>query len=118
MRTRSVTYTRKRKKKYFRLAKGSYATKKNRWRMVLQHVQKSLVHSYRGRKDRKADFRSLWITRIAALSGQLGLSYSRLMNGLRKSNVTLDRKMLSEMAVTDADSFRALAEMAKKAAVQ
>lgn len=114
MRVKSVTYTRQRKKKYFRFAKGSYATKKNRWRMVLQHVQKSLAHSYRGRKDKKSNFRSLWISRIGALSTHLGLPYHKFISGLKKSGVALDRKMLAEMAVTDVDSFRHLTELAKK----
>ena len=93
-------------------------TKKNRWRIVLQHVHKSLAHAYRGRKDKKADFRSLWITRIGALSTQFGLSYSRFINGMKKSGVMLDRKMLAEIAATDSDSFRSLAELAKKSLVR
>jgi len=113
MKTKSVVYTRQRKKKYFRLAKGYYSNKKNRWRMVLQQVQKSLVHAYRGRKDKKGDFRKLWITKINALSRQLGLSYSRFMFGLKKAGIRLNRKVLAEMATNDSESFKKLADLVK-----
>jgi len=113
MRTKSVVYTRQRKKKYFRLAKGYYSNKKNRWRMVLQQVQKSLVHAYRGRKDKKSDFRKLWITKINALSRQLGIPYSRFMFGLKKAGIKLNRKVLAEMATNDSESFKKLTDFVK-----
>ncbi len=115
MRARSVTYTRQRKKKHYRRAKGAYATKKNRWRMVKQHLRKVGVYSYVGRKDRKSDFRSLWIMRINAAARELGgLTYSQLICGLKAANVELDRKILAEMAVNDPQAFTELAVLAKK----
>lgn len=114
MRTKSVVYTRQRKKKYFRMAKGAYATKKNRWRITIQHIEKSLRHAYRDRKDRKGNFRKLWIVRLNAASRQEGLSYSRFIAGLRKANIAIDRKILADMAINDIQSFRYLASIAKQ----
>jgi large subunit ribosomal protein L20 len=113
MRTTSAVYTRQKKKKIFRLAKGSYATKKNRWRMVIQQVEKSLNYAYTGRKDNKSNFRSLWIVRINAAVREEGISYNRFISGLKKANVTIDRKMLAEIAVNDNLTFRQLVEAAK-----
>ncbi|MDR1086870.1 MAG: 50S ribosomal protein L20 [Endomicrobium sp.] len=113
MRAKSVVYTRQRKKKIFRLAKGSYATKKNRWRMVIQQVERSLNYAYTGRKDNKANFRDLWIVRLNAAVRQEGLSYNKFISGLKKANVALDRKMLAEMAVNDRATFKRLIEIAK-----
>jgi large subunit ribosomal protein L20 len=113
MRVKSVVYTRQRKKKIFRLAKGSYATKKNRWRMVIQHVEKSLNYAYTGRKDNKANFRTLWIVRLNAAVREKGISYSRFISGLKKANVAIDRKMLAEIAVKDDVAFKRLVEVAK-----
>jgi large subunit ribosomal protein L20 len=113
MRIKTTVATRQKKKKYFRLAKGSYASKKNRWRMTIQQLEKSMRHMYVGRKDRKGTFRQLWITRLNAAAREHGLSYSRFISGLRKSNVIIDRKMLAEMAVTDTAAFKQLAELAK-----
>ncbi|MDR1195286.1 MAG: 50S ribosomal protein L20 [Endomicrobium sp.] len=115
MRTKSVVYTRQRKKKYFRLAKGSYATKKNRWRMVMQQVERSLNYSYVGRKDKKANFRTLWIIRLNAAVREEGISYNRFISGLKRANVAIDRKMLAEIAVNDNVSFKQLIEIAKSA---
>ena len=115
MRVRSVTYTRQRKKKHFRRAKGAYATKKNRWRMVKQHLRKVGVYAYVGRKDRKSDFRSLWIMRINAAARELGgITYSQMMFGLKEANITVDRKILADMAVNDPQSFTDLAKIAKE----
>jgi large subunit ribosomal protein L20 len=115
MRVRSVTYTRQRKKKHYRRAKGAYATKKNRWRMVKQHLRKVGIYSYVGRKDRKSDFRSLWIMRINAAARELGgITYSQFISGLKAANVQMDRKILAELAVNDPAAFTALAELAKK----
>lgn len=115
MRTKSVVFTRQRKKKYFRIAKGSYSNKRNRWRMVVQQVESSLKHAYRDRKDRKNVFRRLWIVRINAMCREMGMPYSRFMSGLHKAGVTVDRKMLADVAVRDAESFRQLVEVAKNA---
>ena len=115
MRTKSVIYTRQRKKKIFRLAKGSYATKKNRWRMVVQQVERSLAYAYVGRKDNKANFRTLWIVRLNAAVRQEGISYNRFISGLKKANVAIDRKMLAEIAVNDNPAFKQLIEIAKSA---
>ena len=115
MRTKSSVYTRQRKKKYFRLAKGSYATKKNRWRMVMQQVERSLNYAYVGRKDNKANFRTLWIIRLNAAVREEGMSYNRFISGLKKANVVIDRKMLAEIAVNDNASFKQLVEIAKSA---
>ncbi len=115
MRVRSVTYTRQRKKKHYRRAKGAYATKKNRWRMVKQHLRKVGVHSYVGRKDRKSDFRTLWIMRINAAARQAAdISYSQLIHGLKTANVVIDRKMLADLAVNDPEGFADLTNLAKQ----
>jgi large subunit ribosomal protein L20 len=113
MRAKSVVYTRQRKKKWFRRAKGAYATKKSRWRMVIQHLEKSMRYMYRGRKDKKGDFRTLWIQRINAAARAEGMSYSRFMLGLKKAGVVLDRKVLAEMAVLDQASFQKLTDIAR-----
>jgi len=118
MRAKSVVATRQSKKKYFRMAKGYYATKKNRWRMVIQQIEKSLVFAYEHRKDRKGDFRSLWIVRLNAAARENGLSYSRLIAGLKKANVLVDRKMLAELAVNDPAAFTNIAQIAKDANVK
>ena len=80
-----------------------------------QAVMKSLAYSYVGRKDRKSDFRKLWITRINAAARQNGLTYSKMIAGLKKANVTINRKMLAELAVTDSAAFTKIAEIAKNA---
>jgi large subunit ribosomal protein L20 len=113
MRTKNAVYTRQRKKKIFRLAKGSYATKKNRWRMVIQQVERSLHYAYTGRKDNKANFRTLWIVRLNAATRECGIPYNKFIAGLKKANITIDRKMLAELAVNDNATFRQLIEVAK-----
>jgi len=113
MRIKSGVTTRHHKKKFFKLAKGNYSAKRTRWRMVKQQVEQSLNESYKGRKEKKGDFRSLWIQRINAACREHETSYSRFMNGLKKAGVTLNRKMLSEMAVRDANSFKKLVDLAK-----
>jgi large subunit ribosomal protein L20 len=115
MRTKSAVYTRQRKKKIFRFAKGSYATKKNRWRMVIQQVERSLNYAYTGRKDNKANFRTLWIIRLNAAVREEGMSYNRFIFGLKEANVVIDRKMLAEIAVNDNATFKKLVEVAKVA---
>jgi large subunit ribosomal protein L20 len=115
MRIKSGVTTRQHKKKYFKLAKGYYSNKRNRWRMVIQQVEKSLVHAYTGRKDKKGEFRSLWITRINAACRENNLTYSRFIAGLKKKGILLNRKMLAEMAVRDANSFKQLAALSRSA---
>lgn len=115
MRIKSGVTTRRRKKKYFKAAKGAYGAKRNRWRQVRQHVEKSLNSSYTGRKDRKGEFRSLWIGRINAACREESLSYSRFVAGLKKAGVTLNRKMLAEMALKDAASFKQLVTLSRSA---
>jgi large subunit ribosomal protein L20 len=113
MRIKSGVTTRRHKKKYFKLAKGNYSAKRTRWRMVKQQVELSLNRAYMGRKDKKGDFRSLWIERINAACRENGTSYSRFIAGLKKAGLTLNRKMLSEMAVRDGSSFKQLVALAK-----
>jgi large subunit ribosomal protein L20 len=113
MRVKSGTTTRQRKKKVFRISKGYYSNRNNRWRQALQQVRKSLAYAYRDRKDRKGEFRQLWIARVNAAVRIHGMSYSKFMSGLKKSNVTLNRKMLSELAIHDAPAFEQIVQQAK-----
>ena len=113
MRIKAAKTTRRRKKKIFKLAKGAYAAKSNCWRQVVQHVEKALATAYTGRKDRKGDFRAIWITRLNAACREEGTSYSRFICGLKKAGVGLNRKMLAELAVRDAVSFKKLVEIAR-----
>jgi len=115
MRIKSGVTTRAHKKKYFKLAKGNYSAKRSRWRMVKQQVEASLAESYIGRKDKKGTFRSLWIERINAACRQNETTYSRFICGLTKAGITLNRKMLSEMAIRDGASFRKLVSLAQGA---
>src|ERR1044072_708591 len=114
-RVKSGDTTRQRKKKTFKIAKGSYYSKRSRWRQVVQQVERSLRYAYVGRKDRKGDFRSLWIQRINAAARLHDLSYSQFIHGLKKAGIGLDRKMLAELAVMDQNTFKQLAETAKSA---
>ena len=103
------------RKKVLKAAKGYYGTKKNAYRMAKQAVEKSLAYSYRDRKQRKRNFRSLWILRIDAAARLNGLSYNRLIQGLRKAGSNLDRKVLAELAVREPQTFAELAAVAKQA---
>lgn len=114
-RIKGAVATRKRRKKILKLAKGFYGAKSKQFRTANQAVMRSLTNAYIGRKQRKRDFRSLWITRISAACKMNDINYSQFMNGLKKAGVTLNRKMLAEIAVSDMNSFAALAETAKKA---
>ena len=116
MRIKSAVSTRRHKKKRFRLAKGFYSDKSRRWRMVQQQIEKSLTMSYTGRKDRKGDFRSLWIMRLNAACREQGLSYSRFIAGLKKAGLRLNSKMLSAIALRDGASFRELVARSQKPA--
>ncbi len=112
-RAKSSVVSRKRHKKILKLAKGYRGAKSKLYRVANQQVMKSLVYAYRDRKARKRNFRKLWITRINAAARMNGISYSRLMNGLRLAGVDINRKMLADMAVNDARAFGRLVEMAK-----
>ena len=103
-----------RKKKVLNRASGYYGDKSRRLRMATQQVDKSLVHAYNDRKDKKGTYRSLWITRINAAVREHGLNYSNFINGLTKANITLNRKMLSELAINDPKAFSDLVKVAKK----
>lgn len=113
MRIKSGVTTRAHKKKFFKLAKGNYSAKSTRWRMVKQQVEASLNEAYVGRKDKKGDFRSLWIERINAACRQHDTTYGRFINGLKKAGITLNRKMLSELAIRDGASFKKLVTLAQ-----
>ena len=114
-RVKTAKITRKRHKKIMKLAKGYYGAKHYRFRNANQAVLKSLSYSYVGRKDRKSDFRKLWIARINAAARLNGTTYSKLIAGLKKANVTINRKMLAEIAVNDPKAFTEIANIAKKA---
>jgi len=114
-RVKGATMTRKRRNKVLKLAKGYYGSKSKHFKMAKQAVMKSGQYAYIGRKQRKRDFRRLWITRISAGCRQNGTNYSTFMNGLKKSGIELNRKMLSEMAINDAAAFSSLVVTAKKA---
>nr|WP_298151707.1 50S ribosomal protein L20 [uncultured Pseudoxanthomonas sp.] len=106
---------RRRHKKVLTLAKGYYNARRKVFRVAKQAVIKAQQYAYIGRKQKKRNFRSLWITRINAAARINGMSYSRFMNGLLKAGITLDRKVLADIAVHDAAGFAALAEKAKGA---
>ena len=110
-RVKTALITRKKHKKILKRAKGYYGAKHYRFRMAKQAVMKSGQYAYVGRKDRKSNFRKLWIARINAAARQNGLTYSKLINGLKEANIVINRKMLAEIAVTDPKAF---AEIAKK----
>ena len=105
----------KKRRKILKLAKGYYGNKSKNYRIARQAVMKSLQYAYVGRKRRKRDMRSLWIARINAGARQSGLSYSKLMHGLKVAGIELNRKVLSDLAISDAEGFAALCEKAKAA---
>ena len=114
-RVKGAMMTRKRRNKTLKLAKGYWGNKSRHFKMANQAVMKSLTYAYTGRKLKKRDFRSLWITRISAACKMNGMNYSTFMNGLKKAGVTLNRKMLSEIAIHDEAAFASLCEKAKAA---
>jgi large subunit ribosomal protein L20 len=114
-RVKGAMMTRKRRKKILKLAKGYWGAKSTHYKMANQQVMKSLRYAYIGRKQKKRDFRRLWITRISAQAQQCGINYSRFMNGLKKAGIEINRKMLADLAVNDKAAFAALAEKAKAA---
>ena len=105
----------KRHNRTLKLAKGYRGARSKQYRVAKQSVMRALTSSYAGRKERKRQFRQLWIARINAAARMNGISYSQMMHGLKVSGVDINRKMLAEMAVNDAEGFAALAELAKKA---
>ena len=114
-RIKGALMTRKRRNKMLKLAKGYWGSKSKHFKMAKQAVMKSGNYAYIGRKQKKRDFRALWITRISAQAKVNGMNYSTLMHGLKKAGVDLNRKMLAEIAVSDKEAFAALCETAKAA---
>lgn len=114
-RVKGALATRKRRNKTLKLAKGYFGGKSRLFKTAKEAVMKSGQYAYIGRKLKKRDFRRLWITRISAACKANGMNYSTFMNGLKKANITLNRKMLSEIAINDASGFTALTEKAKAA---
>ena len=114
-RIKGAMMTRKRRNKVLKLAKGYYGSKHSLFKTAKQAVMKSGNYAYIGRKQKKRDFRRLWITRISAACKANGMNYSSFMNGLKKADINLNRKMLSEIAIADPAAFTALTEQAKAA---
>ena len=112
-RIKGAVTTRARRKRVLKRAKGYYGAKSIRFKMAKQAVMKSGQYAFVGRKNKKRDFRRLWIARINAAARINGISYSRLMDGLKKKNININRKMLAEMAVNDAEGFAKLVETVK-----
>lgn len=114
-RVKGALATRKRRKRVLKLAKGYFGAKSKLFRTANEAVMKSLTYAYAGRKQKKRDFRRLWITRISAAAKLNGINYSQFMNGLKKAGIEMNRKMLSEIAISDPEAFSALVEKAKAA---
>jgi large subunit ribosomal protein L20 len=114
-RIKGAMMTRKRRNKTLKLAKGYWGAKSKHFKMAKQAVMKSGNYAYIGRKQKKRDFRALWITRISAQAKVNGINYSQLMHGLKLAGINLNRKMLAEIAVADKDAFAAIVEKAKEA---
>ena len=112
-RVKGALNARKRHKKVLKLAKGYRGARSKQYRVAKQSVMRALTSSFAGRKEKKRQFRRLWIARINAAARMNGLSYSKFMYGLKLANVDLNRKMLSEMAISDPEGFAALVEVAK-----
>ena len=114
-RVRSNVARLKRKKQIMKAARGAFGARSKLWRPAKENVERGWKYAYRDRKNKKRDFRKLWIIRINAGAHQNGMSYSVFMNGLRKAGVEIDRKLLADIAVNDAEAFTALADKAKSA---
>lgn len=114
-RVKGAVVTRKRHKKILKLAKGFRGSRNRLFKTANEAVMKSLSHAYVGRKLKKRDFRRLWIARINAATRECGMNYSTFMNGLKKSGIEINRKMLSEIAINDSAAFAQLVEKAKAA---
>ena len=115
MRIKRAVNAVKKRRKIMKLAKGYFGSKSRSYRIAREAVMKSLNYAFIGRRRKKRDFRKLWITRISAQCKVEGINYSRFINGLKKSNIELNRKMLSEIAIYDKEAFAALVDTAKKA---
>ncbi len=113
-RTKRGPVARNRRKKILKLARGYYGAKSKLFKMANQQVMRSMQYAYRDRKQRKRDFRKLWIARINAAARADGLSYSRFINGLKKADVQINRKVLADLAVNDKAAFSQLVEVAKE----
>ena len=114
-RVKTAIITRKKHKKIMKRAKGYYGAKHYRFRMAKQAVMKSGMYAYVGRKDKKSNFRKLWIARINAAARINGTTYSKLINGMKKQGIVVNRKMLAELAVSDKEAFAEIVEKAKAA---
>ena len=114
-RVKGAMMTRKRRNKVMKMAKGYWGSRSKHFRVANEAVMKSLIQAYAGRRLKKRDFRSLWITRISAACKLNGMNYSTFMHGLKVAGIAINRKMLAEMAVNDAAAFTQLVEIAKKA---
>lgn len=114
-RVKGGTVTRRRRKRVLKLAKGYRGAKHIQFKVAKDQVMKSGLYAFRDRRNRKGEFRRLWIARINAAARMNGSSYSKLMHGLKEAGIDMNRKMLADLAVNDADAFKALAEEAKKA---
>ena len=112
--SRGVT-TKARHKKIFKRAKGYYGRRKNVFRVAAQAVEKSMQYAYRDRRNKKRDFRGLWIQRINAAARLYGITYSQLINGLKKATIEIDRKILAEISVNQPETFKAIVEKAQSA---
>ncbi len=114
-RVKGAVMTRKRRNSVLKAARGYWGAKSKHFKMAKQAVMKSGNYAFAGRRMKKRDFRALWITRISAQAKVCGMNYSTLMHGLKKAGITLNRKMLSEIAIADKEAFAALAAQAKAA---
>ena len=114
-RVKGAMMTRKRRNKTLKIAKGYWGSKSKHFKMAKEAVMKSGNYAFRDRRAKKRDFRKLWISRISAAVAPYDINYARFMNGLKKAGITMNRKMLSELAINDATAFAALVETAKKA---
>jgi large subunit ribosomal protein L20 len=113
-RVKRAVHARKKRKKVLEMASGYYGQKSRSYRKAKEQLLKSLSYAYRDRRQKKRDFRKLWIVRINAAARQFGLSYSAFIHGLKLAHVDVDRKMLADLAVNDAEAFKALVEKAKE----
>ena len=114
-RVKGAMMTRKRRNKILKMAKGYWGAKSKHFKMANEQVMKSLTYAYVGRKQKKRNFRQLWITRISAACKMNGMNYSTFMHGLKVAGIEINRKMLSELAISDPAAFTKLVEIAKKA---
>ena len=116
-RTKRGVISRRRHKKVLKAVKGQFGRRKNTIRIARQAMEKALQYAYRDRRAKKREFRSLWIQRINAAARECGMSYSRMIDGLKKQNIEIDRRVLADLAVHEKEAFAALAEKAKEANV-